>query len=44
MKEKVIFRDLSIPLKTAIVMAWIVGIIYVYYFIVGMIIGISGVT
>ena len=40
MKEKVTFKDLSGPLKTAIIMAWIIGVIYVFYFIIGMIIGI----
>ena len=35
MKEKVKFMDLSVPLKIAIIFAYIVGIVYSFLFIVG---------
>jgi hypothetical protein len=36
-KQKINFSDLSAWLKTAVVMAWIVGFIYIIAFMVGFI-------
>ena len=37
MEKKVRFRDLSVPLKIAIIMAWIMGMIWAFVFVVAMI-------
>jgi len=36
------FKDLSRPLKSAVIMVWIVGIIYGFYFLMGFLMGIFG--
>ena len=41
MKTK--FKDLSFWLKTAAVIAWIYGAIFLFYFVVGMFIGIESI-
>ncbi len=38
-KEKIRFRDLSTPLKIAIVMAWAVGCLFIFSYAVGIILG-----
>ena len=40
--EKVRFKDLSMPNKIAIVLAWIVGVTYTIYFIIAFVIGVIG--
>jgi hypothetical protein len=39
-EEKIKFSQLSAPLKFAIIMAWILGIVYSALFVIGMFIGI----
>jgi hypothetical protein len=43
MGNKVKYRDLSIPLKLAIVFAYIVGAVYALFFLIGLIEGFIGV-
>jgi hypothetical protein len=38
-RKKIKFMDLSIPLRIAAILAWIVGMIYIFAFIVGFIYG-----
>lgn len=40
MEEKIKFKDLSVSLKIAIVMAWAVGSLFVFSYAVGIIFGV----
>lgn len=37
--EKVSFKDLSWPLKVSVLISWGIGILYIFFFLVGFIIG-----
>ena len=39
---KVTFKELSIPLKAAVIVSWIVGLLYLFAFLVGFIEGFLG--
>ena len=41
--DTICFKDLSIPLKTAIIMAWIYGIVFGITFLVGFFQGLLGI-
>lgn len=37
---KITFKDLSIPIKIGIVLAWITGLLFIMYFSLGFLVGI----
>ena len=41
-EQQITFQDLSFGLKIAIIMAWIIGVIWGLFFLVGFIAGASG--
>jgi len=41
MNEQVHFKDLSISLKTSVILIWIVGGLWLLFFLIGFVVGVS---